>query len=211
MGDKIIFSLIGFFLGGMAGFFVGGAVCAKEYKKTIQQLQVENETLVEEAKKKAEKALSDREKAVQKAEVKYHIEDIIKKEQYASKESEKKEDEDSDDTEDSAEFDSDEDVEFDDPFDEKRKGFRILSEKEYEEDSRYVTETESFTYYQEDKILADAFDDTVSNGTNIVGAEAMLLAEKTDADFIYVSDDDEEKLYEIQINHEDSFYRDAQK
>ena len=206
MGDKIIFGLIGLFLGGIGGFFVGGAVCAKEYKKTIEALQMENETLVEES----EKAISDREKAVRKAEVKYRVEDIIKKEGYSSPENDEKENGGN-----SYTFYSDEIAEFDDPFDsevndKKPKGFRILTEDQYSEDIKYV-ESESLTYYQRDKVLADAFGDPITNATNIVGADALKSAETTKENYIYVSDDDEEKLYEIEIDHEESFYRDVAK
>lgn len=205
MGEKLVIGLIGLFIGGIGGFFVGGAMCAREYKKTIERLQCENENLIEESKKAAEKAVSDREKAVQKAEVKYHIDEIIRKEGYSRG--------DGDEAADEGEEDGEEEI--DDPFDEsdepkEPKGFRILTEEEYGDDSKYL-ESESLMYYQEDNVLADAFDEKINNPTNVVGASALKVAESTQEKFIYVSDDDEEKLYEIEIIRNESFYRDAVK
>lgn len=215
MGEKLIFGVIGLFLGGIGGFFIGGAVCANQYKKTIESLRSENDILKEEIKQVKDEKLAEREKAIQKAEIKYYVDEIIKKEGYSGSDPEdenKSEDEEADEDD----FDSDEDVDFDDPFendlvkDGEQKGFRLLTEEQYEEDVKYM-ESESLTFYQQDKILADAFDEMVKNGTNIVGAEALKKAETTNENYIYVSDDDEEKLYEIEVNHIESFYRDAQR
>jgi hypothetical protein len=117
-------------------------------------------------------------------------------------------------------YDIDEDVEFDDPFDEgesvvvkkpvepKTPMFSMMSQEDYEQDFEY-RDAENLTYYQEDHVLADSFDDRIGNAVEIVGEEALREAQETNEDFIYVLDEVEDKMYEIEINHEESYYRDA--
>lgn len=212
MGDKIIFGLIGFLLGGMGGFFIGGAVCANQYKKTIDSLQMEVDALKEENRRIADKKLAEREKAVQKAEVRYRVDEIIKKEGYSQdRDGDKNDDKEEDDEQ---PFDPDEEVEFDDPFDgadpgpgpeDKASEFRILTDEEYNDHTQFANQTESLTYYQQDGVLADAFDEPLKDGVNLIGAEAMILAKKTDSRFIYVWDNTEEILYDVEINHLEAY------
>ena len=223
MTNKIIFTLIGMILGGVvSGVFVG-ASCAKTYKKRIDELTDENNQLYsqlhekkrEDIRKREEKArLKDAELNVSimnqmelAREEKRKTAEMVKKHGYSTEEGDD-------------DYDIDEDVEFDDPFDEgesvvvkkeeepRKPMFSMMSQEEYEEDFEY-RDSESLTYYQKDKVLADAFDDRVGNAVEIVGEEALNKAQETDQDYIYVMDEVEDKMYEIAIDHEESYYRDS--
>ena len=70
MNEHLIYGIIGFFLGGILGGYLAGRTCAREYKKRIEGLQEENESLKAENRKTAEKGLAERSRALQKAEKK---------------------------------------------------------------------------------------------------------------------------------------------
>ena len=225
MMNKIIFTLIGVIVGSIAsGVFVGMS-CAKTYKKQIEDLEADNEYLRDQLHSQKEKDIQKREKKAREAEVevdaalkmqlemareeKRKTEEMVKKHGYSAADEEEDED-----------YDIDEDVEFDDPFDEgesvvvkkpiekKVPMFSMMSQEDYEQDFEY-RDAENLTYYQADHVLADSFDDRIGNAVEIVGEEALREAQETNEDFIYVLDEVEDKMYEIEINHEESYYRDA--
>lgn len=222
--NKIIFTLIGVIVGGIvSGVFVG-MNCAKTYKKQIEDLEADNEYLRDQLYNKKEKDIQKREEKAREAEAevdaslmaqltiareeKQKTAELVKKHGYSV------------DEEDENDYDIDEDVEFDDPFDEgesivvkkpiepKKPMFSMMSQEDYEQDFEY-RDAENLTYYQEDHVLADSFDDRIGNAVEIVGEEALREAEETNEDFIYVLDEVEDKMYEIEINHEESYYRDT--
>ena len=207
MSDRIIFALIGAIIGGIAGGIFVGCTCCKEYKKKIMQLEEENSELRIRRRKAKEVELKEKEEELNRAQKK--AQDIIEEEGYSVIETS------------DAIFDSDDDVDFDDPFEEdsdgeevvvkeeeeKKPSFSLMTQKEYEDDFQF-RESESLTFYQSDKVLADAFDDRVGNPERIIGREALSEAEMTDDDYVYVMDEVEDKMYEIEINHEESYYRD---
>lgn len=225
MMNKVIFTLIGIIIGGVvSGVFVG-TNCAKTYKKKIDELTEENNQLYSELHSKKREDIRKREEKVREAEAeldnslmtqlaqarkeKRQTEEIVKSHGYSAEEADEEED-----------YDINEEVEFDDPFDEgesvvvkkpvepRKPIFSIMSQEDYETDFEY-RDAETLTYYQEDHVLADSFDDRISNAVDIVGEEALKEAQETEDDYIYVLDEVEDKMYEIEINHEESYYRDV--
>lgn len=221
MSDRIIFALIGAIVGGIAGCFIASRFFGKEYKKRIDELEAENKQLRAREKKKKAKDISDREEKARLSEaaVDNSINMQLTMEREARKKAEdmarehgySKDDEDDD-------FDFDEDVNFEDPLDDgeeiivkptedKKPSFTIMSQEDYENDFEY-RESESLTYYREDHVLADAFDDRIGNPETLIGREAVIEAESTDGNYVYVLDEVEDKMYEIEINSNESYYRD---
>lgn len=221
--NKIIFTLIGIIVGGVvSGVFVGTS-CAKTYKKKIDELTEENNQLYSELHARKRENIREREKKAREAEV--EVDNSLEMQLVQAREEKRKtaemvkehgysaaEDEEDD-------YVIDEDVEFDDPFDEgesvvvkkpvekKTPVFSMMSQEDYEQDFEY-RDAENLVYYQEDHVLADEFDDRIGNAVDIVGEEALRQAQETDHDYLYVLDEAEDKMYEIEINHEDSYYRD---
>lgn len=215
MNHNFIYAAIGFIIGGIAGGFFMGCYCGKVYKKRIDELEEEIDALKTDGKTKKEKDLVDREKKAEEHKLaKKTAEEIVGYNEYVSPEREEEEEEEEEDEED---VDLDEDVEFDDPFSDEddeleeeqddREMIKLISKKLYNEDLQY-RDSETLTYYVEDGILADAFDDPVQNAAEIIGIEAIEKAETTDEDEIYVSNDIEDKIYEIIVEHNESYYRD---
>lgn len=222
MNHNFIYAAIGFILGGIAGGFFMGCYCGKVYKKRIDALEDEIDVLKTDGKAKKEEELEKREKKAEDHKLaKKTAEDIVGYHEYVSPEREDEEDEEDD-------FDSDEDLDFDDPFDgnessnemndghatagdleedDEREMIKLISKKAYNEDLQY-RDNETLTYYVEDGILADAFDDPIQNAAEIIGIEAIEKAETTDEDEIYVSNDIEDKIYEIVVEHNESYYKD---
>ena len=207
MSDRIIFALIGAIIGGIAGGIFVGCTCCKEYKKKIMQLEEENSELRIRRRKAKEVELKEKGEELDRAQKK--AQEIIEEEGYSVMNIS------------DAIFDSDDEVDFDDPFEEdsdgekvvvkeeeeKKPSFSLMTQKEYEDDFQF-RDSESLTFYQSDKVLADAFDDRVGNPARIIGEEALNEAESTEDDYVYVMDEVEDKMYEIEINHEESYYRD---
>lgn len=210
MNHNFIYAAIGFILGGIAGGFFMGCYCGKVYKKRIDALEEEIDILKNDGKAKKEEELSKREKKAEEHKLaKKTAEDIVGYHEYVSPEREEENEE-----EDEEDVDLDEDVEFDDPFEDdleeeedEREMIKLISKKAYNEDLQY-RDSETLTYYVEDGILADAFDDPVQNAAEIIGIEAIEKAETTDEDEIYVSNDIEDKIYEIIVEHNESYYKD---
>jgi len=221
--NKIIFTLIGIIIGGVvSGVFVGTS-CAKTYKKKIDDLTEENNQLYSELHARKREDIREREKKAREAEA--EVDNSLEMQLVQAREEKRKTAEmvkvhgysTAEDEEDN--YDIDEDVEFDDPFDEgesvvvkkpvepKKPVFSMMSQEDYEQDFEY-RDAENLVYYQEDHVLADEFDDRIGNAVDIVGEEALRQAQETDQDYLYVLDEVEDKMYEIEINHEDSYYRD---
>ena len=205
MNHNFIYAAIGFILGGIAGGFFMGCYCGKVYKKRIDTLEGEIDILKANGKAKKEKEISEREKKAEGHKLaKKTAEEIIGYKEYVAPEREEDED-----------VDLDEEVEFNDPFEDddledeqdECEMVKLISKKAYNEDIQY-RDSETLTYYVEDGILADAFDDPIQNAAEVIGIEAIEKADTTDEDEIYVSNDIEDKIYEIIIEHNESYYKD---
>lgn len=207
MNHSIIYGAIGFLLGGLTGGFLVGTWFGKEYKKRIDRLEYENEKLRDGRAARKAVEFEEREKKVSENKfAQKSAEEIVKEAGYSHDEAKEEEEEEEDD------LDLD-DVEFDDPFpddtgESNGEEIRLISKKAYEEDLNY-RDSETLTYYQQDGILADAFDDMVPNSSQIIGIEAIEKADEADDDeVLYVSNDIEDKIYEVIVNRDESFYRD---
>lgn len=210
MNHNIIYAAIGFIIGGLAGGFFMGCYCGKVYKRKIDALEYELDEVKGIKHEEKKRDISEREKKAEDHKLaRKTAEEIVGYHEYKAPEREE------DDEEEEEDFDSEDDLDFDDPFDDDgeddeeddREMIKLISKTAYNEDLQY-RDSETLTYYVEDGILADAFDDPVSNAAEVIGIEAIEKAEETQDDEIYVSNDIEDKIYEIIVNRDESFYRD---
>ena len=94
----------------------------------------------------------------------------------------------------------------DDPFD--PDDIYLISDDEFRKDLNY-RDSETVTYYQEDHMLVDSADMPIHDEERVVGTEALDELPETEEDYLYVSNDIENKMYEIIVEHNQSFYRDV--
>ena len=71
-------------------------------------------------------------------------------------------------------------------------------------------DNETLTYYQGDGVLVDYSNNVIKNEEDVIGSEAMdkIFDCGEGEDYFYVVDEQEDKMYEIVVEHEQSFYRD---
>ena len=190
-------AVIGFILGG----FIVGSMCGKEYRKRIESLQAQNDRLTIENHENREQGLLKREEA---------LKDKYEKAVEALHEYHGDEEPDEDEAEDEGigEFDTDTDVEFNDPFDGfSESDIYLIDAKEFQGDVDY-RDNETLTYYQADGVLVDMQNDIVDDPERVVGKDLLEKAADTDEEFLYVSNDIDDKMYEVIIEKNESFYRD---
>ena len=236
MNHNFIYAAIGFILGGIAGGFFMGCYCGRVYKKKIDALEYELDEIKGIKREEKKRDIADREKKAEDHKLaKKTAEDIIGYKEYVAPErEEEEEDEDEEDFDSDEDLDFDDPFDgnessnemndgnessnemndghatagdFEDDEEDEREMIKLISKKAYNEDLQY-RDSETLTYYVEDGILADAFDDPVQNAAEIIGIEAIEKAESTDEDEIYVSNDIEDKIYEIIVEHNESYYKD---
>lgn len=205
MTDHIIYSLIGFFMGGILGGYLVGSLCGREYRRRIQALQDERDQLVEEQAKTAEKALLARQKAIVEAEndlaASMSDEEVVvvksKAKEFARL---------------SREYKSDTfDEHFENlvsPDDDEPNEVRMITVEEYSR-SLDARDHEEITYFQEDGILADESQEVIPNQLDILGEDAMEMIFDTPEDVLYVDNDDFETMYKVNVEHNLSYYRDV--
>ena len=202
MTDHIIYGSIGAIIGFLIGGFVVGSICGKEYKKKIESLQYQLNDLRDEKKQAREHDILEREMALEDPNPLKTLKETAITNNYISSDDLADEDEnDSHETD----FYEDTDVDFDDLFDED--DIYLIEQKDFEDDIK-TRDNETLTFYQEDGVLVDDHNDRVENELRVVGKEFMDKVKDTDEDFLYVSNDIEDKMYEIVVNHNESFYRD---
>ena len=93
------------------------------------------------------------------------------------------------------------------PYSDKQINIRIIDEDAFRKDLDY-RDNETVTYYQQDGVLADSADMPIHNEEELIGIEALDELAKTNEDFLYVSNDDEDKMYEVIVDHSTNYYRD---
>lgn len=199
MANHFVYGGIGAILGFLLGGFLVGTVCGKEYKKRIESLQYQLDRAKHEDKVNKENDIRDREMALSDPDPLKTLKETAIYEGYTTTSGPIEEEDDIDDV------DLNEEIEFDDPFDED--DIYLIDSKIFQEDVGH-RDNETLTFYQEDGILVDDHNDKVENELRVVGREFMDKVKDTDEDFLYVSNDIEDKMYEIIVNHSDSFYRD---
>ena len=195
MANHFVYGGIGAILRFLLGGFLVGTICGKEYKKRIESLQYQLDRVKHEEKINKENNIRDREMALSDPDPLKTLKETAIYEGY----SEEDEDEDVD------EVDLNEEIDFDDPFDEN--DIYLIDAKDFQDDLS-TRDNETLTFYQEDGVLVDDHNDKVENELRVVGREFMDKVVDTDEDFLYVSNDIEDKMYEIIVNHNQSFYRD---
>lgn len=203
MTDHIIYGSIGAIIGFLIGGFVVGSICGKEYKKKIESLQYQLNDLRDEKKQAREHDILEREMALEDPNPLKTLKETAITNNYIS--SDDLADEEDEDDSHETDFYEDTDVDFDDPFDED--DIYLIEQKDFEDDIK-TRDNETLTFYQEDGVLVDDHNDRVENELRVVGKEFMEKVKDTDEDFLYVSNDIEDKMYEIVVNHNESFYRD---
>jgi hypothetical protein len=204
MTDHIIYGSIGAIIGFLIGGFVVGSICGKEYKKKIESLQYQLNDLRDEKKQAREHDILEREMALEDPNPLKTLKETAITNNYISSDDLADEDEDENDSHET-DFYEDTDVDFDDPFDED--DIYLIEQKDFEDDIK-TRDNETLTFYQEDGVLVDDHNDRIENELRVVGKEFMDKVKDTDEDFLYVSNDIEDKMYEIVVNHNESFYRD---
>lgn len=203
MTDHIIYGSIGALIGMILGGWFVGSVCGKEYKKRIESLQYQIDRLKNEQNAAKQADISEREMALEDPNPLKTLKETAIYNGYADGEDE--EDEDDEDDSHETDFYEDTNVDFDDPFD--QDDIYLIEAKDFQEDVQY-RDNETLTFYQEDGVLVDDHNDVVENELRVVGKEFMEKVKDTDEDYLYVSNDIEDKMYEIIVNHNESFYRD---
>ena len=184
MKGKIIFGIVGLVVGTVCGYFIGGMNCAKHYKTMIDELEEEKDILENELKECEEEQKPD----ISSHELK-NVNDETK-EKYkldiytglVNKYNEVH-------------------------LDNKHTDIHIISSDDFRKDVNY-RDNETFTYYPEDGVLVDSADMPVHNEEETIGIEALDKLADTDEDFLYVDNDIEDKMYEIIVEHNVSYYRD---
>lgn len=182
MSDNILCGILGFFIGGLLGGYLMGRICGKEYRKRIEALENENVRLNGEIHKEKEKAIAEKDEAL--GEVDLSLEDW-------------------DDT-----FGEDNEEETEDKGDLER--IHMIDAETFRRDIE-TRDNETFSYYQEDGVLVDSDGEVVRNEENIIGVEAMekIFDCGDDTDYVYALDEDIDKMYEIVVVHDQSYYRDV--
>lgn len=203
MANHFVYGGIGAILGFLLGGFLVGTVCGTEYKKRIESLQYQLDRVKHDKEIEKENDIRDREMALTDPNPLETLKQTAIYEGYTTTSEPIEEDDDEDSHE--TDFYEDTNVEFDDPFDDD--GIYLIEPKDFQEDVAY-RDNETLTFYQEDGVLVDDHNDKVENELRVVGREFMEKVRDTDEDFLYVSNDIEDKMYEIVVNHDQSFYRD---
>ena len=199
MTDHIIYGSIGALIGMILGGWFVGSVCGKEYKKRIEALQYQIDQLKNERDTAKQADISKREMALEDPNPLKTLKETAIYNGYTDGE-----DEEEDDCHET-DFYEDTNVDFDDPFDED--DIYLIEQRDFEEDIK-TRDNETLTFYQEDGVLVDDHNDRVENELRVVGKEFMEKVKDTDEDYLYVSNDIEDKMYEVIVNHNESFYRD---
>ena len=92
--------------------------------------------------------------------------------------------------------------------DDERADIHIISEQQFKDDLNY-RDNETLTWYKEDNVLADSADMPIHSEEDVIGVEALDKLENMGEDeFLYVSNDIEDKMYEIIVEGSMSYYRD---
>lgn len=234
MTEKWVFGVSGLLLGTVLGGGLGSFILTKNIRKRVKELEIQNEDLIKENHKANRRIAKLHEKPEEKKKPDEPAKaDIVKTEipfDRASEERRKKEiakkniktdyaklseeyhsdafdehfedrvgptDEDDDDDEDS------------DLIDDTERDIHRITPEQFKCDLNY-RDDESLIYYQEDDVLVDCKNKVIHDQESVIGKECMGMICDTKEDFIYIDNEIEDKLYEIVINHNESFFRDIQ-
>ena len=202
MSDGVVYGVIGFFTGAVIGGYFVGRMCGKQHRKAIDELrhQYEYDELEDDWKDPFEE--KDDKKDIDAVK----LSETVKKEMTDSPEP--------DYATLSRKYRSDH-------FDKEMTRYAHPGENDKDPDDIHIIDSESFqrdisrrdnetlTYYQEDGVLADSNNKVIENEETVIGVEAMEKIFDCGDDYVYVSDENDDKMYEIVVEHNQSFYRDV--
>lgn len=194
----LIGGFVGAIVGFVGGYFFGGMNCAKHYRNRIEELEDENERLLNEtAEETGENAENDSSPSfiVTKS---YTNSSFKPTTGFLDPKRIRKSD-----------YDDMTKV-YRDPADteDERADIHIISEQQFKDDLNY-RDNETLTWYKEDGVLADSADMPIHSEEDVIGVEALdKLENMGDDEFLYVSNDIEDKMYEIIVEGSMSYYRD---
>lgn len=193
MSDKVFCGVLGFFLGGLIGGYLVGRMCGKRAKERIDELRGENEKLQKEIAAYEDPFGDpfDDETDIPEKDETVDIGMLSRK--YGS-----------------------------DRFDKEMERYAGPTENAKDPNDIHIIDAESFrrdietrdnetlTYYQEDGVLVNGNNEVIRNEESVIGVEAMekIFDCGEDTEYVYVSDESDDKMYEIVIDHNQSFYRD---
>ena len=186
----MLYGILGFFVGGIIGGYLVGRMCGTEYKKRIDDLRDERDTLSKENETFREKDREQRENDIFEKEMQLDLPSLSK--EYGSDSFDKE-------FADRAHPNED-DYDPDDIY--------LIDQVEFEKNLK-IRDNESLTYYQVDGILVDSVNEQIRNEERVIGVEAMDKVGDCSEDYLYVSNDVDDKMYEIIVEHNQSFYRDV--
>ncbi len=215
MKSKLYFGIGGLIVGLAVGIAIVGNMVSKKYAEKIEALEMQNEDLRDQLHK-ARKSLkngdiSEIKTKVEKTEVEepedddpFDVEDPeitnpIGRGEYERLVNRYSLADDEDDISPHP-TDGDEDV---DEF-----GIRPMTSEAYHQDLDY-RDSEMLTYYQQDGVLCDAVNDILFREETYVGSQIMDMIDETDEDVLYCENLNEDKIYEITIEHSVSYFRDV--
>lgn len=213
MNAKIIVS----FLAGLGiGGIVGWNMCSRAYRDRLEELEIQNEDLIEENRKHAHRGAEKLSEASEGHEEETMVgndpEEEKKKEYINYVKLSKQYQSDSFDEHFGSRAhptdDGEDDDLVEDEADDLVKQIRVISSNTFREDLDY-RDNETIVYYQEDGVLVDSANEVIKNQEDIIGDKLMGMIDDTDEDFLYVDNEFENKLYEIVVEHNESFYRDV--
>lgn len=174
----LIGGFVGAAVGFVGGYFFGGMNCAKHYRNRIEELEEENDRLLNETAEEEKETNAPKDKNDSRPIRKGDYDDMTKV--------------------------------YRDPADteDERADIHIISEQQFKDDLNY-RDNETLTWYKEDGVLADSADMPIHSEEDVIGVEALdKLENMGDDEFLYVSNDIEDKMYEIIVEGSMSYYRD---
>lgn len=203
MGEKLFWSILGFAFGfGAGGYFIGSNV-SKKAKQRIRELEEEleikksEEEDIEEEEEHEEKSEPPRRRRIIYRDI-ASIDDLID-EDYESKE-------DSDEENDIVEDESKEGEILAEVSDEN--DFTLITQSEFHDELPF-RDDETIYYYQKDGVLVDSAFNKIDDVRGTVGSKCLELLKSTNDDYIYLSNDVEDKMYEIFVERNQTYYADV--
>ena len=186
MTDRIISGVIGFFMGAVIGGYFVGRMCGKQHRKAIDELRNSYEEFDDsDISDDFDYPIGDEKKNTEPDMA--TLSAMYKSDRFdreMTRYSHPSEDE-------------------NDP-----KDIHIIDEETFQRDIN-TRDNETLTYYQEDGVLVDAANNVIKNEETIIGVEASEKIFDCGDEYVYVSDEVNDKMYEIVVEHNQSFYRDV--
>lgn len=189
MGDKLLCGFLGFFVGGVLGGYFVGRMCGKKHREMIQKLR-ESDPFIEEDDWKDPFEEDEKETEEEKEEEANEGEPETERKHY------------------NKDYES---IKIKSATVAKSPDhIHLIDEETFQRDID-KRDNETLTYYQEDGVLVDSANEIIRNEEEVIGVEAMekIFDCGEDMEYVYVSDDQEDKMYEVVVEHNTSYYRDV--